>query len=196
MDLTMPHEKLVAWNLNVLQRKDSAVMRVMGTASFVTVYEFHSEKRQWKKLDVEGCLFLVRRSCAPLFQLIVLNKMCPEDHVSELGEIEVNDTYLMMSTPSGVIQGFWFYDSQERELVTLQIQKALNELAGFDGSGPPIPYAASIHVEDFENETRPQVKEQEEAEYDREKFKRVLIKLIQTDAEFLDRIYEEFSQTM
>lgn len=173
-------------------------MRIMATASFVTVYEFHSDK--WKKLDVEGCMFLVRRSSHPTFQLVVLNKMSPEDHVTELGEIEVNDTYLMMSTPTG-IQGFWFYDSQERQLVTLQIQKALNELAGGDGPMPMIPFASTIHVEDFENATRPIVAQREEredqaGEYDREKFKRVLIKLIQTDAEFLDRIYEEFQNEM
>jgi hypothetical protein len=171
-------------------------MRIMATASFVTVYEFHGGK--WKKLDVEGCMFLVRRSSSPVFQLMVLNKMCPDDHVTELGEIEVNDTYLMMSTPTG-IQGYWFYDSQERQLVTLQIQKALNELAGVDGLGPTIPFASTIHVEDFENATRPmpveESREDQPGEYDREKFKRVLIKLIQTDSQFLDRIYEEFVQT-
>ncbi len=215
----MPHEKLVAWNLNVLQRKDrfrenkkswnfffffffffffvfSSIMRIMATASFVTVYEFHGGK--WKKLDVEGCMFLVRRSLFPTFQLIVLNKMCPDDHVTELGDFEVNDTYLMMSTPTG-IQGFWFYDSQERQLVTLQIQKALNELAGISGMGPTIPFASTIHVEDFENATRPVAamernNDDQPGEYDREKFKRVLIKLIQTDAQFVDRIYEEFEK--
>ncbi len=194
----MPFEKRLAWNLNVLQRKDAAVMRIVASASFVSVYQFQSASSTWKKLDCEGCLFVVRRTAAPLFQLVVLNKMCPEDLVTELGELEVNDTYLMMDTPAG-IHGFWFYDNQERELVTLQIQKALDEMAGLGGGGPPIPYhAAPLTAEEFEEATRPRarfpvdVQEVEELDYDRQRFKQALIKLIQTDEDFVDTLYNEF----
>jgi hypothetical protein len=91
LDLSMPFERRLAWNLQVLQRVDPAVQRIVASASFVSVYEFQSEAAKWKKLDCEGCLFVVRRNAAPVFRLVVLNKMCPEDHVTELGDVEVND---------------------------------------------------------------------------------------------------------
>jgi hypothetical protein len=76
------------------------------------------------KIDVEGTLFVLRRNAEPRFRILVLNKMSPDDHETDLTEttqLEVSDTYLMMSTPRG-IQGYWFYDRQERELVTHQLQ--------------------------------------------------------------------------
>ena len=78
-------------------------------------------------MDVEGTLFLLRRNAEPRYRLLVLNKMAPEDHVVDLSassQLEVSDTYLMMSTPHG-IEGFWFYDGQERELVTHQLQSCV-----------------------------------------------------------------------
>jgi mRNA-decapping enzyme 1B len=193
LDLSLPFEKRLAWNLQVLQRKDAAVQRIVASASFVSLYEFQSAEAKWKKRDCEGCLFVVRRNAAPVFQLIVLNKMCPEDHLTELGDVEVNDTYLMMSTPTG-IQGFWFYDRQERELVTLQILRALDEMAGAGGAGPPIPYhAAPLLAEEFEEATRPRFVQQVGVdENERERFKQALIKLIQTDENFVDTLYNEF----
>lgn len=170
-------------------------------ASFVSVYHFDPEKRAWKKLDCEGCLFVVRRSVAPAFQLLVLNKTSPKDHWVGLGEIELNDTYLMMSTPDHGIMGYWFYDGTERELVTLQIQKALLEMSGDGGGTPPIPPVGVLHVEEFAGVARLQDLEDAADEgsgygEQRERFRRALIRLLQTDDQFVDTIYQEFQNVL
>lgn len=128
MDLSLPFERRIAWNLTVLQRRDPSIVRIVGSASFVSLYKFDSSSRTWSRIDVEGCLFLVRRTAEPTHQMIVLNKMSPEDHVVGIVEetdFEVNDTYLMITTPEGDIEGYWFFDAQERELFALQLQKIL-----------------------------------------------------------------------
>merc|ERR1712093_168412 len=126
MDLSMPFERRMAWNLSVLQRKDPHVVRIVGSASFVSLYDFDTEHKRWTKMDCEGCLFLVSRQTAPFHQLVVLNKMSPDDNVVSVvdgTDLEVSSDYLMMNTDSGGIIGYWFYDSQEREMLVLQLQK-------------------------------------------------------------------------
>ena len=156
-------------------------------------------------MDCEGCLFLVRRQVEPLHQLVVLNKMSPEDDVTSIlpsTELEVNSDYLMMSTPDKGIIGYWFYDSCERELVVLQLQKIVQELQSGEVIAPAIPYAAQTSGHVYES-GMPEFYAASPAYLmpgaprsdapDRERFKRALIKLIQTDDDFVDRIYDAFS---
>ena len=74
MDLNMSFESTMSWNLKVLQRIDKQIVRVVGTACFVSIYDFDKDSKSWTKLDVEGTLFLVKRSSAPFYRLIVLNR--------------------------------------------------------------------------------------------------------------------------
>ncbi len=65
------------------------------------------------------------RNAEPRYRVLVLNKLSPDDHETDLtaaSDLEVSDTYLMMTTHKGAIEGYWFYDGQERELVTEQLQ--------------------------------------------------------------------------
>lgn len=202
----MPFERRMAWNLSVLQRKDARVARIVGSACFVSLYDFDCEEKSWSKMECEGCLFLVRRQAAPYYQMVVLNKMSPEDNIVSVVDttnIEVSQDYLMMNTEDGDIVGYWFYDSQEREMLVLQLEKIIQEQAN-GGGAPPIPYTvqtsslASLEgnqVPGYYAQAPSYTSQQHRQDIgDRERFKRTLIKLIETDDDFVDRIYDVFQQ--
>ena len=76
-------EKLV---LASLRRNDDSIEEVLVTANHVCLYEFQLNVSQWKRRTVEGSLFIVKRSSHPRFQLIILNRLSPANHVEDMGK--------------------------------------------------------------------------------------------------------------
>jgi len=79
-------EKLV---LASLRRNDESIEEVLVTANHVCLYEFQLNVSQWKRRTVEGSLFIVKRSSHPRFQLIILNRLSPANHVEDMGKSKV-----------------------------------------------------------------------------------------------------------
>jgi len=73
-------------SLATLQRNDDSIEEVLETANHVCLYEFQVNANQWKRRDVEGTLFVVKRSSQPRFQLIILNRQSPKNHVEDIGK--------------------------------------------------------------------------------------------------------------
>lgn len=46
-------------NLRVLQRIDSSIVDIIGSATHVVLYEFRNDRQEWDKINVEGSLFVV-----------------------------------------------------------------------------------------------------------------------------------------
>lgn len=62
-------------NLNALKNHDPFANNILAQAQRVAVYKFLSKKNEWKKLDVEGSLFLFERICEPLHSFVVMNTL-------------------------------------------------------------------------------------------------------------------------
>jgi hypothetical protein len=62
-------------NLNALKNQDPFAKNILDTAVRVAVYKFVSKKNEWKKLDVEGSLFLFERMVEPLHSFVVMNTL-------------------------------------------------------------------------------------------------------------------------
>ncbi|VFQ98953.1 unnamed protein product [Cuscuta campestris] len=71
-------------NLTVLQRTDPFIEEILLTAAHVTFYEFNIETSQWSRKDVEGSLFVVKRTSQPRFQFIVMNRRNAVTYTMEL----------------------------------------------------------------------------------------------------------------
>jgi len=112
-------------NLSVLQRLDSNIVEVLDTAAHVTVYIFQGE---WKKKDVEGSLFIVKRSNSPHFQLIVMNRLSTMNMIDDISgqfQLQKADPYVIYKNSSKEINGIWFYSSEEREAITRTIERII-----------------------------------------------------------------------
>lgn len=62
-------------NLNALKNQDPFATNILDMAIRVAVYKFLSKKNEWKKLDVEGSLFIFERMVEPLHSFVVMNTL-------------------------------------------------------------------------------------------------------------------------
>ena len=62
-------------NLNALKNHDPFATNILDMAIRVAVYKFMSKKNEWKKLDVEGSLFIFERMVEPLHSFVVMNTL-------------------------------------------------------------------------------------------------------------------------
>ncbi|CAN4100782.1 unnamed protein product [Withania somnifera] len=107
-------------NLTVLQRIDPFIEEILITATHVTLYQFSIDNSQWSRKDVEGSLFVVKRSSQPRFQFIVMNRRNTDNLVEDLlgdFEYEIQLPYLLYRNASQEVNGIWFYNQRECEEV-------------------------------------------------------------------------------
>ncbi|CAN4099010.1 unnamed protein product [Withania somnifera] len=107
-------------NLTVLQRIDPFIEEILITAAHVTLYQFSIDNSQWSRKDVEGSLFVVKRSSQPRFQFVVMNCRNTDNLVEDLlgdFEYEIQLPYLLYRNASQEVNGIWFYNQRECEEV-------------------------------------------------------------------------------
>uniref|UniRef100_A0AAV1U0L1 mRNA-decapping enzyme C-terminal domain-containing protein n=1 Tax=Peronospora matthiolae TaxID=2874970 RepID=A0AAV1U0L1_9STRA len=126
-----------AMNLQVLKRQDADVLEIVDTASHVVIYEFDQGAQSWKRKDVEGCLFVVKRASSPRFQVFVNNRLSTTNMKLELdGRLEVDnvDSFLILRSPDSTypsgfaIYGIWFFPEEDRAKILLLFQRLIHSL--------------------------------------------------------------------
>ena len=131
-------------NLRVLQRLDSGIVDLAITASHVVLYEFNNGKANWEKKNVEGSLFVTKRSESPRFKLIVLNRSSTENlevPISSTFQLQNRDPYMIFkdtsrADSSGVVEekirGIWFHDGDERDKIASYLDNIVKSLIQID----------------------------------------------------------------
>jgi len=127
-------------NLRVLQRIDPSIIDVVSSATHVVLYEFNESAQAWEKRNVEGSLFVAKRSDCPRFKLIVMNRNAKENLEIPLAakfQMQVREPYLIFRLENGdedsaekmPIRGIWFHDGKEREVICNVLEKVMKVLA-------------------------------------------------------------------
>ncbi len=123
-----------AANLRALQRVDKGIIQILAHTSHVAAYAFDLDRMRWRSMDVEGTMYIVKRSDKdPEYMLVILNRNNPDDMGKDITanlEFEVNEGYLMVR-PNGdnaAIDAFWFHDTHEREVITALLQMLVESL--------------------------------------------------------------------
>jgi len=145
-------------NLRVLQRLDPQIVDLAITASHVVLYQFSLETQQWIKRNVEGSLFVVKRSDVPRFKLIVSNRNSTENlevGITSTFQMQLREPYLIFRDSASsnnsnggaataadeAIRGLWFHDGKEREQVHSYLENVVKSLQKIDEMekehGPP-----------------------------------------------------------
>jgi hypothetical protein len=109
-----------AVTLPMLQKRDPHVRRVLLSCVHVALYDFDDRKQAWARTQFEGSLHLVERDVDPRYQLILLNKLNPENKVEDITpdfQIQNLDPYMLYKNKVGDTHGVWFYNAGDREAV-------------------------------------------------------------------------------
>ena len=150
-------------NLRVLQRLDPQIVDLAITASHVVLYQFSLPQNQWIKKNIEGTLFVCKRSDVPRFKLIVSNRNSTENlevGITSTFQMQVREPYLIFrdnnttkTTASGTTgageeeneaihpRGLWFHDDKERQQVHSFLENVVKSLQTIEAMekehGPP-----------------------------------------------------------
>ena len=147
-------------NLRVLQRLDAQIVDLAITASHVVLYEFSLTTQQWVKKNVEGSLFVTKRSDVPRFKLIISNRNSTENlevGITSTFQMQVREPYLIFrdaasassngnSAVDEAIRGLWFHDGKEREQVHSYLEnvvKSLQKIEEMERAHEPPPSLAT-----------------------------------------------------
>ena len=139
-------------NLRVLQRLDTQIVDLAISSTHVVLYQFSPQSSTWNKTDIEGPLFIVKRSCNPRFKLIVMNRNSQENlevGVNGTMEMQLREPYLIFrdnssnttanntsttttTTAAGgdeTIRGLWFHNDNERKSVHTYLENVVKSLS-------------------------------------------------------------------
>ncbi|KAJ3373362.1 mRNA-decapping enzyme 1A [Allomyces arbusculus] len=124
-------------NLNVLRRKDPRITSIVDSTPHVVQYEFADGS--WRKRNIEGTMFLFRRSTRPHFGLFIMNRMSTSNYLLPLTKalaFKVNGDYLMYQTDTGDITGIWFFEGKDRDRFFEQVTEMCQMDADDKDPGP------------------------------------------------------------
>lgn len=121
--------------LENLQQKDRDIESLVAYSKFVVAYLLQQDGANpgWRKADIEGPVYLVKRRTLPRFQLMVKNQYTVEDLVDSLHkdwelDCQKNYVFYKVEDVSKKIRGLWFHDDTERQKLEGSLEKALEEI--------------------------------------------------------------------
>ncbi|XP_028398173.1 mRNA-decapping enzyme-like protein [Dendronephthya gigantea] len=103
-------------NLAALRKSDRFVLDILETSAQVALYKFEPQKQEWEKTEVEGSLFLYRRSTLPKFALMIMNRLNRDnlnEYITKEMEFKVQKPFLLYKNSSGEILGIWFNNPEK-----------------------------------------------------------------------------------
>lgn len=117
---------------------------MIASASFASAYVFSPESK-WTRADVEGSLFVVKRSQSPVYRLIILNQRNPKNLVEDVTtewEISKAPSYVFFRVADGNagpttthrMVALWISDEKQRLDVFVSLEAALAKLQGVLGA--------------------------------------------------------------
>ena len=108
----------------------------------MVLYEYSTTTAQWEKKNVEGSLFVTKRSDAPRFKLIILNRSSTENlevPITATFQMQVKEPYMIFrdgtaavgggsSGANETIRGIWFHDGKERDQIASYLEQVVKNL--------------------------------------------------------------------
>merc|ERR1712232_1551345 len=122
--------------LETLQKShDEHGVQIRAYSKFVVAYLLQQDGPSpgWRKANIEGPVYLVQRSTAPKFQVLVLNQFNNNNlvdgfHASWELDCQKNYVFYKVEDTSKRIRGLWFHDDAERQRVEGALEKTLTEI--------------------------------------------------------------------
>eukprot|EP00746_Dinoflagellata_sp_MGD_P024683 gnl/MRDRNA2_/MRDRNA2_157966_c0_seq1.p1 gnl/MRDRNA2_/MRDRNA2_157966_c0~~gnl/MRDRNA2_/MRDRNA2_157966_c0_seq1.p1 ORF type:complete len:213 (-),score=42.09 gnl/MRDRNA2_/MRDRNA2_157966_c0_seq1:285-923(-) len=121
--------------LEKLRGKDRDIDSIEAYSKFVVGYLLEQEGPNpgWRKADIEGPVYLVRRRTLPRFQLMVNPQSGVEDSIDSLHkdwelDCQKNYVFYKVEDASKKVRGLWFHDDTERQKIEASLEKALEEI--------------------------------------------------------------------
>ncbi|KAF9356854.1 hypothetical protein BGX26_004626 [Mortierella sp. AD094] len=114
-----------AVNLSVLQRHDPHISDIIDSSSHVVVYKFDEDSQTWTKKNVEGTMFVFKRSTAPSYGFFIMNRLGLENLMADLtGDmaLQLTSDYIIYRAGED-IHGIWIFETTDRDRIAAKLQE-------------------------------------------------------------------------
>jgi len=137
--------------VETLQQQDPEIDQIVVYSKFVVHYLLQQDGPNpgWRKANVEGPVYVVRRRSAPKYQLLVKNQFNTNDLVDNLHpdwelDCQTNYVFYKVDDPSKRIRGLWFHDDAERRRVEASLRQTLEGLGNAPAEAQAPPMATNL----------------------------------------------------
>jgi len=121
--------------LESLQHQDPNIDHIVIYSKFVVGYLLQQAGPNpgWRKANIEGPVYLVRRRGTPRYQLLVKNQFSANDLLDSVHpdwelDCQTNYVFYKVEDASKRIRGLWFHDDAERLKLESALEKTLEEI--------------------------------------------------------------------
>ncbi|KAI9500225.1 hypothetical protein BX070DRAFT_196005, partial [Coemansia spiralis] len=124
-NLTNDARKKLAANLQVLRRYDEQIEAIIDTTSHVVLYQFQEDSQSWANKEVEGALFIYKRSSVPHYGFTIMNRVGLENYTEYLStDLDFQTSgqiVIYKSKNSDSFVGIWIYEETDRNRIPEQL---------------------------------------------------------------------------
>ncbi|XP_069874620.1 mRNA-decapping enzyme 1A [Dipodomys merriami] len=103
-------------SLAALKQHDPYITSIADLTGQVALYTFSPKANQWEKTDIEGTLFVYRRSASPHHGFTIVNRLNMHNLVEPVNkdlEFQLHEPFLLYRNASLSIYSIWFYDKND-----------------------------------------------------------------------------------
>jgi len=121
--------------LESLQQQDREIEHIVVFSRFVVAYLLQQDGPNpgWRKANIEGPVYLVRRKTVPRYQVLVKSQVNTNDLLDNIHpdwelDCQKNYVFYKVEDPTKRIRGLWFHEDQERQRIESALEKTLEEI--------------------------------------------------------------------
>merc|ERR1719271_1331129 len=131
--------------LESLQAGDDSIESIVIHSKFAVAYLLQQDGPSpgWRKANIEGPVYVVRRRALPRYQLLVKNQFSSTDMLDNLHpdwELDCQKNYVFYKIEDATkrIRGLWFHDDKDRQDLEAQLGKFLEDIRRNPGGEPMV----------------------------------------------------------
>ncbi|KAM8799598.1 mRNA-decapping enzyme 1A [Eudromia elegans] len=119
-------------SLAALKRHDPFITSIADVTGQVALYSFSAKDNEWEKTDIEGTLFVYKRSASPYHGFTIVNRLNMHNLVEPVNkdlEFQLHEPFLLYRNASLSIYSIWFYDKNDCHRIAKLMAKVVEQEA-------------------------------------------------------------------
>ncbi|XP_044307202.1 mRNA-decapping enzyme 1A isoform X1 [Varanus komodoensis] len=117
-------------SLAALKQHDPYITSIADVTGQVALYRFNPKANEWEKTDVEGTLFVYKRSASPYYGFTIVNRLNMHNLVEPVNkdlEFQLHEPFLLYRNANLSIYSIWFYDKNDCQRIAKLMAKVVQE---------------------------------------------------------------------
>ncbi|NWU64156.1 DCP1A enzyme, partial [Pterocles burchelli] len=119
-------------SLAALKQHDPYITSIADVTGQVALYSFSPKANEWEKTDIEGTLFVYKRSASPYHGFTIVNRLNMHNLVEPVNkdlEFQLHEPFLLYRNASLSIYSIWFYDKNDCHRIAKLMTKVVEQEA-------------------------------------------------------------------